>query len=354
VQAVKADAREAGYWTSSEIISLGSEGGSEDLLGRLLNGAYDAVLASFPAASGPAIEAAQQLVRSFRLRGGGFSASAFGFGVGGTQTEGVSTPPSALVLDGPRALRDLLVYAQAQGAQGLVLHLNNLENLSEADADRAADLLRSVRDQALLLDGLHLIVVGTTDAVRTVVQTHTQIRSVFSDPQVLQPLALEDVQLLLTNRYAALQLSPGQPWRAPVDDAVVERLYQLFRGDLRGMLKALEDGMTALLGLTSAATSDGAAPVGMDDLLLVLRQRNQQELNDQLGPTAWERLRAWGNRDPEAIEIQTGLKTLWGVSQSAVSQTLQQLTTAAAVEALPRKGRDPIQYMLTGTARLAF
>ena len=60
-----------------------------------------------------------------------------------------------------------------------------------------------------MLDGLHLIVVGTTDAVRTVVQTHTQIRSVFSDPQVLQPLALDDVQLLLANRYAALQLSPG-------------------------------------------------------------------------------------------------------------------------------------------------
>jgi hypothetical protein len=28
------------------------------------------------------------------------------------------------------------------------------------------------------------------------------------------------------------------------------------------------------------------------------------------------------------------------------------LTAAAAVEALPRKRRDPIQYMLTGTARL--
>ncbi len=354
VQAVKADAREAGYWTSSEIISLGSEGSSEDLLGRLLNGAYDAVLASFPTASGPAVEAAQQLVRSFRLRGGGFSASAFGFGAGGTQTEGVSTPPSALVLDGPRVLRDLLAYAQAQGAQGLVLHLNNLENLSEADADRAADLLRSIRDQALLLDGLHLIVVGTTDAVRTVVQTHTQIRSVFSDPQVLQPLELEDVQKLLANRYAALQMGPGQPWRPPVESAVVERLYMLFRGDLRGMLKALEDGMTALLGLTAPATSDGAAPVGMDDLLLVLRQRNQQELKDQLGPTAWERLLAWGNRDPEALEIQTALMTLWGVSQPAVSQTLQQLTAAGAVEALPRKGRDPIQYVLTGTARLAF
>jgi hypothetical protein len=61
VQAVKADAREAGYWTSSEIMSLGSEGSSEDLLGRLLHGAHDAVLASFPSASGPAVEAAQHL-----------------------------------------------------------------------------------------------------------------------------------------------------------------------------------------------------------------------------------------------------------------------------------------------------
>jgi len=161
-------------------------------------------------------------------------------------------------------------------------------------------------------------------------------------------------QQLLANRYASLQLDPEHPWRAPVEDAVVEWLYQLFRGDLRGMLKALEDGMTALLGLTAAATSAGVAPVGMEDLLLVLQDRNQQELEDQLGPTAWERLSAWGNRDPEALEIQTGLKTLWGISQPAVSQTLQQLTTAAAVEALPRKGRDPIQYMLTGTARLAF
>jgi DNA-binding transcriptional ArsR family regulator len=354
VQAVKADAREAGYWTSAEIIALGMEGSSEDLLGRLLHGVYDAVLASFPSAGGPALEAAQQLVRSFRLRGGGFSASAFGLGAGGSRSERVSTPPSALLLDGPRVLRDLLAYGQAQGAPGLVLHLNNLENLSESDSERAADLLRSIRDQALLLDGLHLIVVGTTDAVRTVVQSHTQIRSVFSDPQLLAPLGLEDVQQLLANRYAALRLDPGRPWRAPVEVAVVERLYGLFRGDLRGMLKALEDGITALLGLSAAACRDGMAPVGLDDLLLVLRQRNQRELEQQLGLTAWERLVAWGSRDPKAVETQADLRTLWGISQPAVSQTLQQLTAAGAVEALPRRGREPIEYILTGAARLAF
>ena len=192
---------------------------------------------------------------------------------GGRAQRGSPTPPSALLLDGPRALRDLLVYAGDEGAEGVVLHLNNLENLSEADAGRAADLLRGIRDQALLLDGLHLIVVGTTDAVRTVVQRHTQVRSVFSDPIVLEPLPLEQVQLLLEHRYDALRLDPALPRRPPVTAAVIAQLYELFRGDLRGMLKALEDGITALLGL--APGGQDAAPIDPEDLLMVLRQRNR-------------------------------------------------------------------------------
>jgi hypothetical protein len=298
------------------------------------------------------VEAAQQLVRSIRLRGGGLTLSAFGLGVGGSQSESVATPPGALLLDGPRVLRNLLRYAIGQGARGIVLHLNNLENLSEADASRAADLLRGIRDQALLHDGLHLIVVGTTDAVRTVVQSHTQIRSVFSNPLVLEPLVLGDVEQLLANRYAALQLDPLRDWRTPVESAVVQRLYELFRGDLRGMLKALEDGITALLGLTSAGAD--VAPVGLEDLLLTLRQRNQVELREQLGDTAWERLVAWARVDSVSSQTQAQLVELWHVRQPTVSQTLQQMIEAGAVEALPRRGREAIQYLMTGTARLAF
>ena len=355
VQTVKADAQTEGYWSSDEIIPIsargaGAEGTSEHLLGQLLSGVYDAVLANCPTAAGPEVEAGQQLVRSIRLRGGGFTVSAFGFGAGGSQSESVATPPGALLLDGPRVLRDLLRYTIGQGASGIVLHLNNLENLSEADASRAADLLRGIRDQALLHDGLHLIVVGTTDAVRTVVQTHTQVRSVFSNPLVLEPLGLADVEQLLANRYEALQLDQSRPWHSPVETAVV-RLYELFRGDLRGMLKALEDGITALLGLTSAGAE--VAPVGLEDLLLTLLQRNQAELQEQLGDTAWERLLAWAQVDAAGVQTQAQLVELWQVKQPSVSQTLQQLIEAGAVEALPRRGREAIQYLMTGTARLA-
>jgi hypothetical protein len=351
VQTVKADAQAGGYWSCDEIIPISAEGASEHLLGQLLSGVYDAVLANCPTAAGPEVETAQQLVRSIRLRGGGLTLSAFGLGLGGSQSESVATPPGALLLDGPRVLRDLLRYAIGQGARGIVLHLNNLENLSEADASRAADLLRGIRDQALLHDGLHLIVVGTTDAVRTVVQSHTQIRSVFSNPLVLEPLALADVEQLLANRYEALQLDPNRPWRPPVEAAVVQRLYVLFRGDLRGMLKALEDGITGLLGLTSAGAD--VVPVGLEDLLLTLRQRNQAELQEQLGDTAWDRLLTWAQVDSATAQTQAQLVELWQVKQPSVSQTLQQLIEAGAVEALPRRGREAIQYLMTGTARLA-
>lgn len=351
VQAVKADALAAGYWTSAEIIPITADLTSEDLIGQLLAGAFDAVLASCPPASGPAVEAAQQLVRTIRLRGGGFTVSAAGFGAGGTSTQAVSSPPGALLLDGPRVLRDLLAYALEQGASGVVLHLNNLENLSEADATRAADLLRSIRDQALLLDGLHLIVVGTTDAVRIVVQSHTQVRSVFSDPVVLDPLEPKEVHQLLEARYRSLRLAPDLPVEAPVQAAVIDALHELFRGDLRGLLKALEDGISALLGLTG--DGEGPQPIGLADLTLVLSRRYKLELLDQLGTTLWQRLEAWGERDVQAVLTQADLVRLWGIKQPSVSQTLQQLVHAGAADVLPRRGGEPLRYLLTGATRLA-
>ncbi|MCP9841574.1 hypothetical protein KBY93_13150 [Synechococcus sp. J7-Johnson] len=299
------------------------------------------MLASYPHASGPAVDAAQQLVRSLRLRGCGFTVSAAGFGAGGSSTQAISSPPGALLLDGPRVLRDLLAFALEQGASGVVLHLNNLENLSEADAARAADLLRSIRDQALLLDGLHLIVV----------QSHTQVRSVFSDPVVLEPLEPNEVHQLLEARYRSLRLEPSLRVHAPVQGAVIDALHELFRGDLRGLLKALEDGITALLGLTG--DGEGPTPIGLADLTLVLSRRYKLELQDHLGTTLWQRLEAWGQRDMQAVLTQADLVMLWGIKQPSVSQTLQQLVSSGAADVLPRRGGDPLQYLLTGVTRLA-
>ncbi len=50
---------------------------------------------------------------------------------------------------------------------------------------------------------------------------------------------------------------------------------------------------------------------------------------------------------------QAELVALWGIKQPSVSQTLQQLIGAGAVDVLPCKGGEPLQYLLAGATRLA-
>ena len=355
VQVVKDKARAAGYWAVDDFIPVTTDS-SGVLLGQLLAGVYDAVVACNPDADDgdPAMEEAQQLVCSVRLRSGTMNVSVAGFGVGGGAAEAVSTPPSALILDGPRVLRNLLGYALRKGAKGIVLHLNNLENLNEADTKNAADVLRDIRDSALLLDGLHVIVVGATDAVRTVVNRHPQIRSVFSNTMMLKELTLPTVYALLDNRYKALRIDPGKPFRYPIrypiEDSVVERLYDIFRGDLRGMLKSLEDGIQSLL-LDSA--DDAALPIRLNRLLAVLRKQNQEELEEELGPTNWKRILRWAAVDPVSTQTQDSLSNIWKVTGEDVSDVMEKLTHSGAVEVLPKRPEREMEYILTGKARLA-
>jgi hypothetical protein len=63
-----------------------------------------------------------------------------------------------------------------------------LENLTEANAERAAALLSDIRDLCFMVDGFHWLIVGTEDAVRTVIDAQPQLATVFSTPPALAPL----------------------------------------------------------------------------------------------------------------------------------------------------------------------
>jgi hypothetical protein len=143
---------------------------------------------------------------------------------------------------------------------------------------------------------------------------------------------------------------PKLPWIVGV--RAVESTWPEMKVTARnGLLKALEEGITALLGLTG--NGDYAGPIGLADLTQVLSRRYGLELQDQLGATLWQRLAAWAARDAQAVLTQAELVALWGIKQPSVSQTLQQLIGAGAVDVLPRKGGEPLQYLLAGATRLA-
>lgn len=350
VQSVKAAAIAAGYWASTELVPFYEADTTEHVLGRLLGALYDTILAARPKLGHHAsMDAAQQLVRVARLTtAGGLNVSVLG--VGGGASRGVTpvTPSGAMLLDGPRIIRDLLDLVHEAGAAGVVLHLNNLENLTERAAERAADILRSLRDPVLLLDGLHILLVGTTVAVATATGAHAQVRSVFPTTLTLGPLPIDDVQALLRARYRYLAIEGHRPV-PPIAAEAVAALYPLFRGDLRSLLTALEDGARLLVGVARLGAS-----IELRDLKPTLRQRYDAVMRARLDARRQAQLDAWAKHGAARYQTQASLRPIWQITQGAVSNALADLERQGYVLALPRAGKEPIRYVLTGMARLIY
>jgi hypothetical protein len=350
VQLVKSDALHAGYWATDRLVPFYPEDTTEAVLGRLLSGLYEAILTARPTAAGnSAMEAAQQLVRVSRLESGGASLSMLGVGGGFSRGTSAVTPAGAMLLDGPRIIRDLLALAKSGGARGVVLHLNNLENLSERDAKHAAEMLRGLRDTVLLQEGLHIVLAGTADAVATVIGTHAQVRHVFSTPVALEPLAIKEVQTLLGARYHHLALDGKKATVPPVAPRAVAELYPLFRGDLRALFKVLEEGAMLLMGVLGKP----GVSIPFNELEPALRQRFAAVIGN-IDSRRQRQLRAWALKDPAAVHTQKSLVKLWKVSQPAVSGAVAALEQDGFVVALARRGADPTRYALSGVSRLVF
>jgi hypothetical protein len=300
---------------------------------------------------------AQLLVRAGRLATGGANLSVLGVGGGVTRGTTVITPDD-IMIDGPRIMRDLMVLVRNSGAHGVVIHLNNLENLSDPEAEKAAEVLRSLRDPMLMHPGLHFVLVGTTDAVNVVVNTHAQVRTTFST-LFLESLNLADVYRMLEARYEHLRLDPVKPVVPPADSEAVARLYELFRGDLRGLLKALDDGVDPLLGATGVDPADpslvaAVRPLTMSEIGVLLQHRYSDHLQSLPDQTRIGYLVRWAKASTDSVQTQKSLGKIWGVSQGAVSTALAYLIRQGFVVSLPRSGVSPIQYVLSGVSRLIF
>lgn len=349
VQELKGLLLEDGYLTSDGLVPVLSGDTAESLFGRVMGMVYDTILANRPgAAESRAMRDAQVLVRATRLSTGGGSISTPFGGLGATRGITVLSPGD-LMIDGPRVLRDLARLVQSSDAHGLIVHLNNLENLTESEAANAAEIVRSLRDPMMMHDGLHFVLVGTSDAIQTVVHTHAQVRTVVSIT-ALAPLPLRQVHELLAARYQHLALHGG-PAIPPVQDSAVEALYEFFRGDLRGLLKALDDGCTPLIGV---AHPGSPAPLSIDDLRPVLQDRYGAYLAGVKEQNRVDQLTRWGTKDPAAAHTQKSLAALWRVSQPTVSQALAFLVREGWVLQLPRAAGEATQYVLSGASHLVF
>lgn len=358
VQYLKSEVLRDAILSRPEPVAVSHSDTTDTFLLRLLSYVYETIVSHPLHASVQDVEpvqSARQLIRAFRLRSGGLSLTGpGGIGVGVSRETDVVTPEGVTAVEAPRLLRELArVIVDRLDAKGILVHVNNLENLSEADQTRSAGIMRDLRDQVLMNEHYHFVIVGTADAIQTVVTSHKQVRDVFGLPVPIGPLAYEQLRMLLARRYEHLVLDSAERPRDPVDSAALARLYGLFAGDLRGTLRALDEAAHALVGYGAEA----ASPMTWEDMLPVLRERYEREMTDQLTDAQAGHLRKLAG-SLEATVTQKTLMGIWSVSQATVSEIAGELVARGYLEAEPDPPRGPgrpqIRYRLAGAARLIF
>jgi hypothetical protein len=359
-QYVKSELAKARYVAAEEPVSVGSADTASELLVRVLSSVYQTVLANGDAttAEREPMKVARQLLRAFQTQGGSVSIGLPGVAsVGGGISNSFVTGPAALSMLAPDLLRQIALMAKEHlGAAGVVIHLNNLENLSEANAERAARIMRDLRDTAFLVPGIHYLLVGTDDAVQTVVQSQPQLRSVFHVLPPLAPLSDGELLELLERRYAHLRRDPNRPVHPPATEEAVLEVYGLFQGDLRGTFGSLEQAAVRLLGVAGESPTD---PMDTNAVRSVLRGVYTDEIEAAVGSADVEFLEGLAETFAERAFTQADVEAQNRVPLATVSDAFGRLVPQGFILMLGKRasagpGRRPIEYALSGAVRLAF
>lgn len=281
------------------------------------------------------------LVEETEQRAWQWSVSVLGSG-GGLGSDRKHHPPAFGPDQFQDTLAELCAGAMAKGVAGTVVHLNNLENL-ERDPEEATLLMRDARDY-FLVPGLHLQLGATPEFHSRILSVHAQVRSIFPPPVTLAPMTLEEVQEMLQHRLDHLRIG-RQKVTPPVTPELVGQLHTLFRGDLRGLLGALEEACYRALGTLHPA------PLGLKEALPVIAPLYQGQLVNELSRAELAhlgQLAALGVKDFRQADVIDHL----GLSQGRVSTLFSRLEQAQAILPVRSEGRSQY-FTIAGRARLA-
>ena len=133
------------------------------------------------------------------------------------------------------------LYEEIRGYnKELVLHYNNLENLSP---DRLTSLLMSIKE-IIQIEDSHWLFLGSTE-ILSIIENIPQIHSIFNQHQILEPLSEKEVLHILELRCKFLS-GEGTKYIKPYDEQIVSELYKKLNGNIRFIFKLLEDTTSCL------------------------------------------------------------------------------------------------------------
>lgn len=249
----------------------------------------------------------------------------------------------SLADDVARAIR--LLAGDGPRRRRLLLHVNNLENLSRKDARYAAGLFQDVRDLLLAEHG-HWLFVGAGELEQTVFRTAAQLGGIVPFAVTLGPLAPDEVAELLERRYAHLRR--GRTFTAPVAPDVAAAIYRRYRGDLRDFLRLLSRAVQH-----QALTAPGQ-PADAESLIRSMAPLYWPDLVRQLGQADAEHLAAILGRESYDAEFRVAdAAARTGMTQASASKLVQRLLATGIIEQTRTAGKNVYYRLASGDATVA-
>jgi hypothetical protein len=228
----------------------------------------------------------------------------------------------------------------------ILLHVNNLENLSLEAADHAATLMQTVRD-VFAYAGAHWLMVGTTGIEEAVFRKTDQVSGFFPHAVVLAPLTAAEIREVIERRYEHLRVQ-GSEVVPPVETEAIGELYDRYHGDLRNFLRLLSEASNLLLGI------NGIEPLTEAQILRTMSQEYRDRVVRQLSEDDvryLETLAREGAALPDGFRV-TEVKRWLDVSQAGASGIVDRLVAARMLVQVGRAGKS-VYYRLTGAASIA-
>jgi DNA-binding transcriptional ArsR family regulator len=243
-------------------------------------------------------------------------------------------------------LDEALERLRKEAGASVLLHVNNLENLTEAGkAEHAAVLIRDLRDY-FMIPGAHWLFVGTTGVTRDVFRRFDQVGGIMPLPLTLKPLSPDEVGSLLTLRYEHLKRRTR--YVAPIAAADASELYSRYFGDLRNFLRLLSDAASRLLGVR------GIQPMTAEQVMGTMAPVYAAKLEEDLSPALFAHLRrAIGDEKKPDYEFRVSeLTRRAGISQPVATRAMNRLLAKRIVTESRTEGRSTY-YRLTGETCVA-
>jgi hypothetical protein len=187
---------------------------------------------------------------------------------------------------------------------------------------------------------------GATDSLySSVISLHAQVRSIFPTPRRLEPLDIENVMELLHRRIDHLRIDDEMEAILPVTPALVRELFDVFHGDLRGMLSALEE---ACLGALATIRSE---PLSIGEARSVLAPLYREHLEATLSDVELSHLVSLFRLELDEFRQADVVKPL-GISQPRVSTLFASFERSQAIMPVRTSGRSQY-FSIAGRARIA-